>query len=197
MGIETINKFEKTVVSFLNEFEGWDLKWSEGKYEHYDASGLTPKGHRCVMEMKFRNKYYKDKLLEKYKYDKLMEMDSEIVKLYFVSDPKGTYLYWINYLEMPKVKELYCPDTTLWTKKKLLKKVYLLTEDMASIVHKSQLYSNVNYFHYIASMKKQRQYRSNQGRNPKKEEVTYQTLKFALILFSISIGSYIILKLWI
>ena len=98
---------------------------------------------------------------------------------------------------MPKVKELYCPDTTLWTKKKLLKKVYLLTEDMASIVHKSQLYSNVNYFHYIARMKKQRQYRSNQGRNPKKEEATYQTLKFALILFTISIGSYLILKVWI
>ena len=46
-------------------------------------------------------------------------------------------------------------------------------------------------------MKKQRQYRSNQGRNPKKEEVTYQTLKFALILFTISIGSYLILKVWI
>jgi hypothetical protein len=106
----------------LNEFEDWNLKWSEGKFEHYDASGTTPKGHRCVMEMKFRNKYYEEKLLEKYKYDKLMEMDSEIVKLYFVSDPKGT--------------ELYCPDTTFWTKKKKLKQVYLLTEDMASIVHK-------------------------------------------------------------
>lgn len=136
MGLETINKFERIVVKFLNEFEGWDLKWSEGKYEHYDASGYTPKGHPCCIEMKFRNKYYKDKLLEKYKYDKLMEMDSEIVKLYFVSDPKGTYLYWINYLEMPEIKELYCPDTTFWTKKKKLKQVYLLTEDMASIVHK-------------------------------------------------------------
>lgn len=136
MGLETINKFERIVVKFLNEFEDWDLKWSEGKYEHYDASGYTPKGHPCCIEMKFRNKYYKDKLLEKYKYDKLMEMDSEIVKLYFVSDPKGTYLYWINYLEMPEIKELYCPDTTFWTKKKKLKQVYLLTEDMASIVHK-------------------------------------------------------------
>ena len=136
MGIETINKFERIIVKWLNEFEDWDLKWSEGKYEHFDASGKTPKGHKCVMEMKFRNKYYSDKLLEKYKYNKLMEMDSEIVKLYFVSDPKGNYLYWINYLEMPEIKELYCPDTTLWTKKRKLKKVYLLTEDMASIINK-------------------------------------------------------------
>jgi hypothetical protein len=37
---------------------------------------------------------------------------------------------------MPEIKELYCPDTTLWSNKKRLKKVYLLTEDMASIVHK-------------------------------------------------------------
>ena len=69
-------------------------------------------------------------------------------------------------------------------------------------------YLNDNYFYEIGyvkkksnikyiKMKKQRQYRSNQGRNPKKEEVTYQTLKFAFILFTISIGSYVILKLWI
>ena len=99
------------------------------------------------MEMKFRNKYYEEKLLEKYKYDKLMEMDRNIVKLYFVADPKGTYIYFLNprqyihkknddILNMPEVKELYCPDTTFWTKKKKLKQVYLLTEDMASMVHK-------------------------------------------------------------
>jgi hypothetical protein len=45
-------------------------------------------------------------------------------------------------------------------------------------------------------MKKQRQYRSNQGRRPEKEEVTYQTLKFAFILLTICMGSYLFLKLW-
>lgn len=134
MDIERIHKFEQTVVTFMNEFQGWQLEWSGGKYEHYDAKGKTPKGHECVLEMKFRNKYYKEKLLEKYKYDALMGMSDDLVKLYLVSDTKGTYLYWLNYLELPEVKELYCPDTTLWTKKKVLKKVYLLTEDMASIV---------------------------------------------------------------
>lgn len=118
----------------MNEFQDWQLEWSGGGFEHYDAKGLTPKGHECVIEMKFRNKYYLDKLLEKDKYDALMKMDEEIVKLYLVADPKATYLFWLNYLEMPVVKELYCPDTTLWTKKKVLKKVYLLDESMASIV---------------------------------------------------------------
>ena len=134
MDIERIHKFEQTVVTFMNEFQDWQLEWSGGGFEHYDAKGLTPKGHECVIEMKFRNKYYSDKLLEKDKYDALMKMDEEIVKLYLVADPKATYLFWLNYLEMPVVKELYCPDTTLWTKKKVLKKVYLLDESMASIV---------------------------------------------------------------
>lgn len=134
MDIERIHKFEQTVVTFMNEFQDWQLEWSGGGFEHYDAKGLTPKGHECVIEMKFRNKYYSDKLLEKDKYDSLMKMDEEIVKLYLVADPKATYLFWLNYLQMPVVKELYCPDTTLWTKKKVLKKVYLLDESMASIV---------------------------------------------------------------
>ena len=136
MKIQTVHKFEQTVVSFLNEFEGWELEWCGGEYEHYDCKGKTRKGHECVIEMKFRKKYYKDKMLEKYKYDKLMKMDSEIVKLYFVSDPKGTYLYWLNYLEMPEIQEKYCPQTSLWSKRKVKKEVYLLTEDMASIVYK-------------------------------------------------------------
>lgn len=134
MDIEKIHKFEQTVVTFMNEFQGWQLEWAGGGYDHFDAIGKTPKGHECVLEMKFRNKYYKEKLLEKYKYDALMSMSDDLVKLYLVSDTKGTYLYWLNYLELPEVKELYCPDTTLWTKKKVLKKVYLLTENMASIV---------------------------------------------------------------
>jgi len=134
LDIERIHKFEQTVVTFMNEFQDWQLEWSGGGFEHYDAKGLTPKGHECVIEMKFRNKYYSDKLLEKDKYDALMKMDEQIVKLYLVADPKATYLFWLNYLEMPVVKELYCPDTTLWTKKKVLKKVYLLDESMASIV---------------------------------------------------------------
>jgi len=139
LDIERIHKFEQTVVTFLNLFQGWKLEWSGGGYDHYDAIGFTPKSTEekpipCVMEMKFRNKYYSDKLLEKDKYDALMKMDEEIVKLYLVADPKATYIFWLNYLEMPVVKELYCPDTTLWTKKKVLKKVYLLDESMASIV---------------------------------------------------------------
>jgi hypothetical protein len=135
MGLSKIHLYEQAVVQILN-MDTWDLKWAGNGFEHYDAIGKTPKGHDCVIEMKFRNKYYKEKMLEVYKYEQLISMDSEIVKLYFVSDPKGNYLYWLNYLEMPEPVEMYCPDTTMWTKKRLLKPVYLLTEEQASIINR-------------------------------------------------------------
>ena len=100
MKIEDIHRYEKAVITFLN-FDHWDLEWCGGSYEHFDAIGKTPKGFDCVMELKFRNKYYTNKMLEKYKYDKLFEMDKDIVKLYFVHDPKGNYLFYLNNMKMP------------------------------------------------------------------------------------------------
>jgi hypothetical protein len=39
---------------------------------------------------------------------------------------------------MPDPIDMYCPDTTLWTKKKLLKPCYLLDESMATIVNENE-----------------------------------------------------------
>tara|TARA_R110002049_G_scaffold186971_3_gene355196 strand:- start:2554 stop:2970 length:417 start_codon:yes stop_codon:yes gene_type:complete len=128
--IEEVHIWEKALVTLLN-FDKWELEWCGGGYEHFDAKGKTPKGFDCVVEMKFRNKYYEDKMLEKYKYDKLFEMDESVVKLYFISDPKGSYMFWLNKLKMPDPKDMWCPDTTLWTKKKILKPCYLIPENLA------------------------------------------------------------------
>ena len=48
---------------------------------------------------------------------------------------KETFLYWLNNLQMPTPVKKYCPDTTMWTKKRLLKDVYLLEENDASIIN--------------------------------------------------------------
>ncbi len=128
MEIDSVNLWEKGVVGILN-LEGWDLEWAGAGYSHYDAIGKTRDGLDCVIEMKFRTKYYKTKMLEKYKYDALMALDEDICKLFLVNDPKGNYLYWLESMEMPAPVERYCPDTTIWTRKKLHKKVYLLEED--------------------------------------------------------------------
>ena len=135
MGIKKINEWEKAVVFLLN-LDGWELEHCGDGYSRYDAKGKTPKGKDCVIEMKFRNKYYEDKLIEKDKYDSLMALD--VVKLFFVNDPKGNFMYWLDTLEMPKPVKKYCPDTTMWTKKRLLKDVYLLKENQAVRI-------NINY----------------------------------------------------
>mgnify|MGYP006129507341 FL=1 len=134
MGISKIKKLEQAVVTVLN-FDGWDLKIPEDNFSRYDAYGTTPKGKKCIIEMKFRNKHYKDKMLEKDKYDALMSLDDDIVKIYFVADTKGNFMYWLNTLKMPETVKKYCPDTTMWTKKRLLKDVYLLQENDASIIN--------------------------------------------------------------
>lgn len=43
-------------------------------------------------------------------------------------------------------------------------------------------------------MKKQRQYRSNQGRDPKKNEECYKTLEFTVIAFTIAIIVILIIQ---
>ena len=134
MGIQKVNQWEKAVVMLLN-FDGWDLEHTGDGMTKWDAQGKTPKGFNCVIEMKFRKKYYEEKMLEKDKYDALMALDKSIIKLYFVNDPKGNFMYWLNTLQMPKTIKKYCPDTTMWTKKRLLKDVYLLKENEASRIN--------------------------------------------------------------
>ena len=129
MSISKQHKLEQAIINVLN-LDGWDLEWCGGGFDHYDAKGKTPKGVDCVIEMKFRNKYYEDKLIEKDKYDALIALNN-VVKLFFVNDPKGNFMYYLNTLEMPKPVKKYCPDTTMWTKKRLLKDVYLLKENQA------------------------------------------------------------------
>lgn len=59
-------------------------------------------------------------------------------------------------------------------------------------------YLNDNYFFEVGYIKKEsnmnKQY--NQGRSPKQEEQTYQTLKLAFILFVISMSAYGFVSIW-
>ena len=133
--IENIKEWEKAVVDILN-LDGWQLELTK-EYDHYDAIGITPKGIKCVIEMKFRNDYYEDKMLEKFKYDNLMKMEG-YVKIYFVKDAKGNYIFWLDDMVMPEVKYLRLPKQTLWDKTKVSKAVYLLSENKATIINRNE-----------------------------------------------------------
>lgn len=134
MNIEDVHKWEKAVITLLN-FDDWDLEWCGGGFDHYDAVGRTPKGFECVVEMKFRQKYYSSKMLEVDKYNRLMDMPHDMVKLYFINDPKVNCMFYLNTIKMPEPVEMYCPDTTLWKNNKIKKLCYLLEEDDASILN--------------------------------------------------------------
>lgn len=132
--IKKTNELEKALVTLLNTFDDWKLEWVGDLNLCYDAKGYTPKGKKCVVEFKIRNKYYKSKLLEKKKYDALMNLPKDIVKIYFVSDPKGNYWFWLDKLNDMKVLEKMCPTTTHWGGEKINKEIYLLSEDLASVI---------------------------------------------------------------
>ena len=137
MAISKTDKLEQVVVYTLNQ-DGWNLEWAGGQ-ANYDAKGLTPKGKECLIEMKFRNTYYEDKMLEKDKYDSLMSFGDDILKFYFINDPKGNFMYWLDNIKLPETAKMYCPDTTRWTKKRMLKDVYLLKENQATIINVNKL----------------------------------------------------------
>jgi hypothetical protein len=126
------HNLERAVIHLLN-LDGWDLKHSGDGFQYYDAIGKTPKGVDCVIEMKFRKKYYDEKIIEVAKYENLINTNK--VAIYFVNDEKGNYMFLLNNLKDLKVKDMYCPDTTMWTKKKLLKPCYLLKESDAAIIN--------------------------------------------------------------
>lgn len=127
-------QWERAIVFFFT-IEGWKLEWVGDKNLPYDAIGTSDKGNKVCIEMKFRNRYYKSKILEKNKYDKLMALDDDIHKLYFVNDPKANYLFYLNEIKMPEITELNLPDTTRWAKKRMDKDVYLLEESDAIIMN--------------------------------------------------------------
>lgn len=126
--------YEKTIALMMNGFLNFQLNWVGDENTFYDLRGLSPNGNKCVVEIKVRQKYYKDKMLEKYKYDKLMTLPDDVVKLYYVFDKKGSYLFWLNQMELPPVKSIRCPSTTMWSKDRKDKEVYLLPERLASLV---------------------------------------------------------------
>ena len=129
------HKWELTIIEILNS-DGWKLHPSWTKTEHYDAIGKTPKGFNCVMELKLRHKYYPTKVLEVYKYEKLMEI-KDCLKFYYVFDIKGNYLYFLDTLYLAEPVIINCKTTEKFSNDKLIDKTcYMLLESQASIINK-------------------------------------------------------------
>jgi hypothetical protein len=133
--IERLHQLEKSYVLLLNAFDGWDLEWCGGGYDHYDAKGKTPKGTECVIEFKFRNKYYQTKMLEVFKYEKLMAMPKKWLRSTTSTMRRVLICIGLNNLIRFQSRLIcYCPKTTVWQNNKVNKSVYLLEESQAATI---------------------------------------------------------------
>jgi len=139
MTTEQTHKWEQGIIHIMN-LDGWQLEWTGGDYEHYDAKGKTPKGYNCILEIKIRNEYYPTKLLERFKYEHLMSQNN-CLKFYYVFDTKGNYLYFLDQLKLPEENNVQAGATTYsqGNKNKVNKSVYMLTESQAVIINKNTL----------------------------------------------------------
>ena len=126
--------WERGIIQLMN-LDGWELFWCGGEFSHYDAFGKTPKGFDCVVEFKLRNAYYPTKILEKFKYDKLMA--ENCMKFYYVFDSKGNYLYHLDNFVLPASVDVNCKTTEKFGNTELIdKQCYMISESQASIINK-------------------------------------------------------------
>lgn len=129
------HKWEQGIIHLLN-LDGWELEWTGEEFSHYDAKGKTPKGFDCVMEFKLRHKYYPTKILEHYKYYKLMQ-EPNCMKFYYVFDCGGNYLYHLDTLKLDEPEVIRSKQTEKFEHTDLIdKKVYMLSESQAAIINK-------------------------------------------------------------
>ena len=105
-----IYELENQLIFLLN-MSGWKIKWSEEKYCRYDAIGTDLNGHSCVLEFKFRRKFYKTKILETKKYNALLDQNKEMY--YCVVDEKGCHIYDLQNLNRNNLIELHLPKETI------------------------------------------------------------------------------------
>jgi hypothetical protein len=99
---------ERAVVQVMN-LDGWQLE----SVTDNKAKGLTPRGKTCSLILRVE-KQEKTPYITKKDYEQLMSASGE-VKVYFYSDTKVNYLYWVNDIIVGEESALIS-NTTLFGK---------------------------------------------------------------------------------
>ena len=112
---------EKKLFEFLKELYISDLKWSEDKYGCYDCFSVVKK---LDIELKCRNTHYDSLIIEKLKYDRLIERSNqyETKPLYINRTPKGVYVFNLKKREMEWSKR-NLPKTSHFAQRSFVPKV--------------------------------------------------------------------------
>jgi hypothetical protein len=102
---------EQRLFDYIKETYLEDLVKSEHTYEYIDA---TSNGYRLVIELKCRHIHYDDLILEKDKYESLMQQAEALgfTPFYINSTPEGIYAFNLRKIKVNwKIKRL--PSSTV------------------------------------------------------------------------------------
>ena len=120
---------EQSLFDYIKSTYLEDLKKSEHTYEYIDA---TSDGYRLTIELKCRNTHYDELILEKDKYESLMDraQDLGFTPFYINSTPKGIYAFNLRKITVTWITKRL-PSNTFDKGPEIDKKVALLHIDKA------------------------------------------------------------------
>jgi hypothetical protein len=128
--IEKIHLLEQQLVFLLN-LDDWKLEWTGEDYSHYDAIGLDFNDQKCIIEFKFRNEAYIDKMLEVYKYQALLNVD--VPKRYYaVIDFKGCWVFDLDSIEYTS-QTINSPKQSIFNDTNKVEKEVMMLEKSSAI----------------------------------------------------------------
>lgn len=115
-------KYERELFNLIKERIADDLKVSEHKMSKYDCYSLA---HNSDIELKCRNLHYDDLLIEKAKYDALIERATMFgtIPVYINSTPSGVWSFRLSELPEPRWEERRMPKTTHFTNNNMIVKM--------------------------------------------------------------------------
>ena len=101
-------KYERELFNLIKERIADDLKVSEHNMSKYDCYSLA---HNSDIELKCRNLHYDDLLIEKAKYDALIERAAMFgtLPVYINSTPNGVWSFRLSELPEPKWEVRWMP----------------------------------------------------------------------------------------
>jgi hypothetical protein len=130
--MENSTMTEQSLFDYIKSTYLEDLEKSEHTYEYIDATSM---GYRLTIELKCRTTHYDELIIEKDKYESLMDraQDLGFTPFYINSTPKGIYAFNLRKITVTwTTKRL--PSSTFYEAHEIDKKVALLHIDKAVIL---------------------------------------------------------------
>jgi len=123
---------EKELFDFLKTNYLPDLELAKDKFCFYDCYS---KENKLIIELKCRREHYDTLMLEKYKYNKLIQYSSQAEIRYITYTPKGIYSFNINELKDINWTSGTMPMTTDFNRSQKIKKEFtMLSLDIAKVL---------------------------------------------------------------